>query len=188
MIKFIERNKEIISTLSIVALVATLSNNANAETRISDKNNLSIEQAQEQENASKEVFLVSKEENNETNKKYKYGTPLEKNELIKILKNVGFEGYSLKVAWATVMKESMGTPNSWNPNRKTGDNSYGLFQINMLGELGEERRSKFNLKSNEDLFNPVRNAEIAYHMSNGGEDWSAWKGITWKTKEWMERF
>jgi len=188
MIKFIERNKEVISILGILTLVTTLSNVANAETRISDKNNLSIEQAQEQENASKEVFLVSKEENNKINKKYKYGTPLEKNELIKILKQVGFEGYSLKVAWATVMKESMGTPNSWNPNRQTGDNSYGLFQINMLGGLGEERRSKFNLKSNEDLFDPVRNAEIAYHMSNGGEDWSAWKGITWKTKEWMERY
>jgi len=115
MIKFIERNKEIISILSVVTLVATVSNTANAETRLSDKNNLSIEQSQKQENASKEVFLVSKEENNKIKKKYKYGTPLEKDELIKILKDVGFEGYSLKVAWATVMKESMGTPNSWNP-------------------------------------------------------------------------
>jgi hypothetical protein len=60
MIKFIERNKEIISTLSIVALVSVFSNAANATTELSTKNNLSLEQAQPLENTSKEVFLVSK--------------------------------------------------------------------------------------------------------------------------------
>jgi hypothetical protein len=25
-------------------------------------------------------------------------------------------------------------------------------------------------------------------MSDGGKDWSAWKGITWKTKEWLARY
>jgi len=172
-----------IGVLSGVAAIAIFANSAaNAE------NNLSYNSVYDADLTAKAVFSVSKEENNKTNKKYKYGTPLEKDELIKILKSVGFEGYALKVAWATVMKESMGTPNSWNPNRKTGDNSYGLFQINMLGEMGEQRRDKFNLKSNEDLFDPVKNAEIAYHMSDGGKDWSAWKGITWKTKEWMQRY
>ena len=172
-----------IGVLSGVAAIAFFANSAaNAE------NNLSYNSVYDADLTAKAVFSVSKEENNKPSKKYKYGTPLEKEELIKILKSVGFEGYALKVAWATVMKESMGTPNSWNPNRKTGDNSYGLFQINMLGEMGEARREKFNLKSNEDLFDPVRNAEIAYHMSDGGKDWSAWKGITWKTKEWMERY
>jgi hypothetical protein len=41
MIKFIERNKEIISTLSIVALVTVLSNGANADSGLDTKNNLS---------------------------------------------------------------------------------------------------------------------------------------------------
>ncbi len=40
MIKFIERNKEIISTLSIVALVTVLSNGANADSGLDTKNNL----------------------------------------------------------------------------------------------------------------------------------------------------
>ena len=60
MIKFIERNKEIISTLSIVALVTVLSNTANANSDLDTKNNLSLEQAQTSETTSKEVFLVSK--------------------------------------------------------------------------------------------------------------------------------
>jgi len=97
--------------------------------------------------------------------------PLELKELLSL---VGFEGKALKEAWAIVMKESTGRPKSHNGNSNTGDNSYGLFQINMIGGLGEDRREKFDLKQNSDLWNPVLNAQIAYHMSNGGEDWGSW--------------
>lgn len=98
-------------------------------------------------------------------------SPLELKELLTL---VGFKGNNLKEAWAVVMKESTGRPTSYNGNANTGDNSYGLFQINMIGSLGEDRRGKFDLKQNSDLHNPVLNAEIAYHMSNGGEDWGSW--------------
>jgi hypothetical protein len=32
------------------------------------------------------------------------------------------------------------------------------------------------------------NAEITYHMTNGGQDWSSWKGLTPATKEWLSKF
>ena len=54
--------------------------------------------------------------------------------------------------------------------------------------LGPDRREKYDLDHNADLFNPVLNAQIAFHMSNGGENWSAWKGITPKTREWIIKF
>jgi hypothetical protein len=95
-------------------------------------------------------------------------------ELISVLRSVGFEGYSLKMAWAVVMKESTRRPFAHNDNASTGDNSYGLFQINMRGSMGPDRREKYGLESNEDLFDPMTNATIAYKMSNGGENWSAW--------------
>ena len=95
-------------------------------------------------------------------------------ELVKMLKAVGFEGKALKVAWAVVKKESNGRPLAFNGNVKTGDNSYGIFQINMIGGLGVARRDKFDLDSNKDLFDPVVNAQIAFHMSNEGSDWSSW--------------
>jgi hypothetical protein len=98
-------------------------------------------------------------------------TPLELKELLSL---VGFEGKALKSAWAIAMKESTGRPKSHNGNSNTGDNSYGLFQINMIGSLGEDRRERFDLKQNSDLWNPVLNAEIAYHMSGGGQDFGAW--------------
>jgi hypothetical protein len=91
-----------------------------------------------------------------------------------MLRAVGFEGKALKVAWAVVKKESNGRPLAFNGNVKTGDNSYGIFQINMIGGLGVARRDKFDLDSNKDLFDPVVNAQIAYYMSNEGSDWSSW--------------
>ena len=174
-------NKIVIGILAAVTGIALFSNSsANAE------NNLSSTVSKSEAQTAEAVFLVSKENKLKSYKNVR--KQLSPTQLVELLESVGFEGYSLKVAWATVMKESMGTPTSFNGNRSTGDNSYGLFQINMLGSMGQDRRDKFNLNSNDDLFDPVKNAEIAYHMSDGGKDWSAWKGITWKTKEWLARY
>ena len=185
MIKFIERNKEIISTLSIVALVSVFSNAANATPELSTKNNLSLEQAQTSETTSKEVFLVSKAKKLESFENKVSLTDLELKELLSL---VGFKGKDLVVAWAVAKKESNGRPLAFNGNHKTGDSSYGMFQINMIDALGPDRRTKFDLNSNAELFNPVKNAEIAYYMTSGGDDWSSWKGITPKTRMWMNKF
>jgi hypothetical protein len=107
--------------------------------------------------------------------KFKGAVTLSDSDLVELLRAVGFEGKALKVAYAVAKKESNGRPLAHNGNVNTGDNSYGIFQINMLGSLGEDRREKFQLKTNKDLLEPVTNAKIAYHMSNGGENWSAWK-------------
>ena len=109
-------------------------------------------------------------------------------ELKKILHSVGFRGHALREAWGTAMKESTGRPLAHNRNSNTGDNSYGLFQINMIGSLGPARLKQFNLDSNKDLFNPHINAKIAFKMSNGGKNWSAWHGLTESTKSWMKKF
>lgn len=121
-------------------------------------------------------------------KTYKKNEQLSPQELKDILYQVGFRGERLREAWGTAMKESTGRPRSHNNNPDTGDNSYGLFQINMIDSLGPARRDKFNLESNKDLFDPVRNAEIAFFMSNGGKNWSSWHGITERTLEWMKQF
>ena len=58
----------------------------------------------------------------------------------------------------------------------------------MFGNLGVDRKEKFNLKSNDLLFDPIKNAEIAYHMTKGGLDWSAWKGLTPRAMEFYLKF
>jgi len=120
-------------------------------------------------------------------------------ELVWLLEAVGFEGQDLKEAWAIAKKESNGRPLAFNGNTLTGDNSYGIFQINMINTLGEDRREKFDLSHNADLFNPVVNAQIAMHMSNGGSDWTSWhigkdaytstSGSHYaKFKQWLSKF
>ena len=99
-------------------------------------------------------------------------------ELVELLAAVGFQGNALKTAWAVVMRESRGHPTSHNKNANTGDNSYGLFQINMIGSMGADRLAKFQDKIGitkmADLFDPVANAKAAYYMTAGGKDWGSW--------------
>ena len=114
--------------------------------------------------------------------------PLEPQRLKYLLSSVGFDGDQLKQAWAVVMKESTGRPMAHNQNSNTGDNSYGLFQINMIGKLGPARLSYYGLSSNEDLFDPLTNARIAYIISEGGKNWSPWNGLTGSTLKWMQEF
>lgn len=173
--------------LGVMLLVVSSSifaNNANAEDNTT-KNNLLSKSEPVKPTAQKAVFLVSRAE---VLKKYENKPVLSDVDLALMLKAVGFKGQDLKEAWAVAKKESNGQPIRFNGNVQTGDNSYGLFQINMISDLGPERREKFNLRSNFDLLNPVTNAKIAYHMSNGGKNWSAWKGMTAKTKMWIKKF
>jgi len=123
-----------------------------------------------------------------SNTVYKPSEALSDEELKDLLWAAGFEGKALKTAWAIAKRESNGRPLAYNGNRKTGDSSYGIFQINMLGNLGDVRKEKFNLKSNVLLFDPTINAEIAYYMTKGGTDWSAWKGLTPRAQEFYLKF
>ena len=95
-----------------------------------------------------------------------------------ILTQAGFSGSGLATAYAVAKAESGGRADAYNGNTKTGDQSYGLFQINMLGALGPDRRKTFGLSSNQDLLDPATNAKVAYTMSHGGTDWGPWSSYT----------
>jgi hypothetical protein len=124
-----------------------------------------------------------------SNTVYKPSETLTDEELKQLLLAVGFEGKALKQAWAIAKSESNSRPMAYNGNRKTGDSSYGIFQINMLGELGIDRKEKFDLKSNILLFDPVINAEITYYMTKGGLDWSSWSSLGGdRYKEFLTKF
>ena len=185
MINFMNNNRQIIGTLSILAMFAVWGNVANAsENRLNDSKPVMLKESLVATEVAKSVSEAKKDQL----EKYQNATSLSDKDLKNLLKLVGFEGQNLKEAWAIAKKESNGRPFAFNGNHETGDSSYGIFQINMLGMLGPDRRTKYDLDHNVDLFNPVVNAEIAYEMSNGGQNWSAWKGITEKTRELMKKF
>jgi len=185
--------KQIIGVLSILLMFAVWSNSANAtdvlvnnNTDVLVNNNISTDQPSAASSASEEALVVSRAEDKLA--KYRNYTKLTDLELKDLLWAVGFRGKHLVEAWAVAKKESNGRPLALNQSHRTGDSSFGLFQINMIGDLGPDRREKFNLTANAELFNPVLNADIAFYMSHGGDDWSSWHGLTPKTKELMKQF
>jgi hypothetical protein len=99
---------------------------------------------------------------------------LSDSELIGLLEQTGFYGDGLRMAWAIVQEESTSRVYAHNRNRSTGDNSYGLFQINMIDGIGSSRLTKYDLDRNEDLFIPAINAKVAFQISEGGKNWNAW--------------
>jgi hypothetical protein len=123
-----------------------------------------------------------------SNDTYKHSEMLAASDLKDLLWAVGFEGTALKTAWAVARVESNGRPLALNDNIRTGDKSYGIFQINMLGNLGTDRKEKFELVSNKELFDPVTNAEITYYMTKGGTDWSSWPNSIGKARNLIPEF
>lgn len=105
--------------------------------------------------------------------KYMHAKKLTPAQVYDLLKLIGFKGHELKVAWAVAMKETHGNPLAHNYNPRTGDNSYGMFQVNLYGAL-KGRIKAYHLKSANDLTDPVTNAQIAYKMSSGGKNWTPW--------------
>jgi hypothetical protein len=91
-------------------------------------------------------------------------------------RRAGFTPSEARVATAIALAESGGHPRAHNPTPP--DNSYGLWQINMLGSLGPGRRGRFGLHSNSDLYDPGTNARAAYEISGGGSTWRPWTTYT----------
>lgn len=94
--------------------------------------------------------------------------------LVNILYNAGFRGEALKTAFAVAMAESGGVATRHSHPSLKKDDSYGLFQINMIGGLGPARRKQYGLTSNKELYNANTNSRIAYTISKGGKNWKPW--------------
>ena len=177
-----------IGILSLVGLLAPVSNSANA-LESTTENNLLNKTVKSEPADPKSAFLVSKPKSATILAKYENAVKLTDYDLVQLLKAVGFKGKGLRTAWAVAKAESNGRPFAFNGNAKTGDSSYGVFQINMIGDLGPDRRDKFDLGVNAELFSPVTNAEIVFHMTKGGDDWSAWKHAKpIQYQRWLKKF
>ena len=94
----------------------------------------------------------------------------------------GFNDRDASIMAAIAMAESGGRSGAHNNNAATGDNSYGLWQVNMLGRMGPERRRSFGIGSNEALFDPAVNAGAARKVfeSQGFGAWSVFKSGAYK--------
>jgi murein DD-endopeptidase MepM/ murein hydrolase activator NlpD len=97
----------------------------------------------------------------------------------------GFRGENLIKMTAVAMAESTGDATETNMTGQ--DNSYGLWQINMKGAMGPERRKALGISSNEELLDPALNARAAkmlfdergfqpWRNSYGNANYNRWIG------------
>lgn len=91
-------------------------------------------------------------------------------------KATGLNNSQTAIAVAVALAESGGDTNSH--NAVPPDDSYGLWQINMLGSMGPSRRQQFGIGSNAELFEPSVNAKAMHYLSNGGQNWRPWTTYT----------
>ncbi len=110
------------------------------------------------------------------------GGRMDPKNIYQLARQAGFSNDQAVTMTAIAMAESGGNPNAHNPNASTGDNSYGLWQINMLGNMGPQRRQAFGISSNEALFDPQTNARAARQVfeSQGFNAWSVYKSGTYR--------
>jgi hypothetical protein len=110
------------------------------------------------------------------------GQALSVAEMTRLAKQAGFSDQEAAIMGAIGAAESSGNPKAHNPDATTGDNSYGLWQINMLGRMGPERRNQFGIENNERLWDPNVNAKAAktIYEQQGFNAWSVYKSGAYK--------
>jgi len=93
----------------------------------------------------------------------------------------GFRGQDLVKIVAIAGRESSWRTGAYNPDRSTGDDSYGLTQINMLGQMGTNRLRSFGISKPEDLYDPevnMRAARVLFQSSSVPfYHWGPYKGM-----------
>ena len=94
-------------------------------------------------------------------------------QLVGLAQQAGWSAQEAPKIAAIAMAESGGRPGALNDNPGTGDLSYGLTQVNMIGGLGPERRRQFGLESNEQLKDPLTNLRAAKAIRES-QGWNAW--------------
>lgn len=103
------------------------------------------------------------------------------NGLYNLAKDAGFDDSQATIMAGIALAESQGNPNAHNP--KPPDDSYGLWQINMIGKNGPERRAWFGISNNKQLFDPKTNARAAkiIYDKQGFKAWSTYNNGHYKT-------
>lgn len=77
----------------------------------------------------------------------------------------------LETCLAVAYGESHWYAGSYNFNERTGDKSYGIWQVNLLGTLHAARMRDFQLSKEEDLFDLATNARCMGEIYRESQSW-----------------
>lgn len=105
---------------------------------------------------------------------YNLGKVLTAQEIYQYALNAGFDVETAKSMTAIALRESAGNTDAY--NGKGLDDSFGLWQINMKGNLGPARLNQFGISDKTSLYDPQTNANAAYEIwkQSGGNLDTAW--------------
>jgi len=101
------------------------------------------------------------------------GNAVNPQDLARMLEKRGFQKNDVWKMLAISWRESRLNPRAH--VKDSDDDSYGLFQINMLGDLGPGRRKQYRITNDDELFDPkvnVRAARMLYGDGRGIKHWS----------------
>ena len=107
---------------------------------------------------------------------------LSDSQLASLARQAGFEENTIPTIVGTLGPSRM----ALNPDRSTGDESYGLMQVNMIDypdyQLGQSRLREFGLKAKSDLYDPLTNMRAAKRIfdTQGPNAWSVYKSGKYK--------
>ena len=103
-------------------------------------------------------------------------TAMPDTDIMQLALNQGLSEKQAVIMTAIALAESAGKPGNHNFNVSTGDESYGLWQINMLGALGPDRRRALGLTDNMQLADPETNARaMKYVLQSGYNAWTVYR-------------
>lgn len=107
----------------------------------------------------------------------KPGSAVGAKDLLKLALSQGLPPEKAITMAAVALGESGGRPDAHNNDRSTGDNSYGLWQINMIDRLGPERARALGITNYEKLKDPNINARGMKLILNsqGFNAWSVYR-------------
>lgn len=93
------------------------------------------------------------------------GAALSASQLKSVLYAAGFREPSIRTAFGIAMRESRAYPRVVSPKNSNGTRDHGLFQIN------DVHRATTDFTR---IYDAVYNAQVAFRLSSGGNDFSAW--------------
>jgi murein DD-endopeptidase MepM/ murein hydrolase activator NlpD len=116
------------------------------------------------------------------------GGTLGTQQLVSLARGAGFTPDEAVIMAAIAKAESGGKSGELNNDPRSGDLSYGLWQINMIGSLGPARLKEFGISRYEDLFDPATNAKAAYkvYKSRGYGAWSVYKPVGGRPPKYLQ--
>lgn len=98
---------------------------------------------------------------------------------VALLKQAGFSDKDAVLMAAVGMRESNGKIDAHNDGTPSRERSYGLFQININAHDFNSPEMRYaGVKSVQDLYDPVKNAKVAYYLYYKGGGIHHWGGYT----------